>query len=119
LLCIPNEDVQADFQADGELRLHWTAIDQVLAFALQALAVEPRTPEEHGVAHDNLSTRKVEFDVLSEISEASRKDPQASSYWPSHWKRVRKRYNTRACARCQPGASTPKHSSIEGSGTEQ
>ncbi|OJZ88844.1 hypothetical protein ASPFODRAFT_205918 [Aspergillus luchuensis CBS 106.47] len=43
LLCIPNEDVQADGQADGELRLHWTAIGQVLAFTFQALAVEPPT----------------------------------------------------------------------------
>ncbi|OKO92894.1 hypothetical protein PENSUB_12564, partial [Penicillium subrubescens] len=121
-LCIPNQDVQAD---DG-LRLHRTAIGQVLAFTLQALAVGPPTQEWHDAAHDKLTTWKVEYlDVLREIPETLRKDPRASNYRPSHWKRERKRdrkkHNTRsrARARCQPGASTPKHSSIEGSGSDQ
>ncbi|KAJ6134491.1 hypothetical protein N7523_000813 [Penicillium sp. IBT 18751x] len=121
-LCIPNQDVQAD----DELRLHRTAIGQVLAFTLQALAVEPPTQEWHDAAHDKLTTWQVEYlDVLREIPETLRKDPRASNYRPSHWKRERKRdrkiHNTRsrARARCQPGASTPKHSSTEGSDSDQ
>jgi hypothetical protein len=119
-LCIPNQDVQAD----DELRLHRTAIGQVLAFTLQALAVEPPTQEWHDAAHDKLTTWKVEYlDVLREIPETLRKDPRASNYRPSHWKRERKQdqkiHNTRSRASCQPGASTPKHSSTEGSGSDQ
>ncbi|PYI06187.1 metalloprotease m41 ftsh [Aspergillus sclerotiicarbonarius CBS 121057] len=119
-LCIPNQDVQAD----DELRLHRTAIGQVLAFTLQALAVEPPTQEWHDTAHKQLTTWEVEYlDVLREIPETLRKDPRASNYRPSHWKPERKRdrkiHNTRSRARCQPGASTPKHSSTEGSGSEE
>ncbi|KAJ5265170.1 uncharacterized protein N7525_007338 [Penicillium rubens] len=117
-LCIPNQDVQAD----DELRLHRTAIGQVLAFTLQALAVEPPTQEWHDAAHDKLTTWEVEYlDVLREIPETLRKDPRASNYRPSHWKRDQKIHNTRsrARARCQPGASTPKHSSTESSGSDQ
>ncbi|KAI2937975.1 hypothetical protein CBS147321_7505 [Aspergillus niger] len=121
-LCIPNQDAQADVQADDEMRLHRTAIGQVLAFTLQALAVEPPTQKWHDVAHDQLTTWKVEYlDVLREIPETLRKDPPASDYRPFHWKPDRKIHNTRARARarCQPGASTPKHSSTEGSGSDQ
>lgn len=63
--------------------------------------------------------------MLREIPETLRKDPRASNYRPSHWKRERKRnrkiHNTRsrARARCQPGASTSKHLSTEGSGSEE
>lgn len=61
--------------------------------------------------------------MLREIPETLRKDPRASNYRPSHWKRERKRdrkiHNTRSRARCQPGTSTPKHSSTEGSGSEE
>ncbi|KAJ6038648.1 uncharacterized protein N7446_012062 [Penicillium canescens] len=86
-LCIPNQDVQAD----DELRLHRTAIGQVLAFTFQALAVEPPTQEWHDAAHDKLATWKVEYlDVLREIPETLHKDPPASNYRPSHWKRERK-----------------------------
>ncbi|GKZ98622.1 hypothetical protein AnigIFM59636_004604 [Aspergillus niger] len=60
-LCIPNQDAQADVQADDEVRLHRTAIGQVLAFTLQALAVEPPTQQWHDVAHDQLTTWKVEY----------------------------------------------------------
>ncbi|KAI3093185.1 hypothetical protein CBS147333_10113 [Penicillium roqueforti] len=115
-LCIPNQDVQAD----DELRLHRTAIGQVLAFTLQALAAEAPPQEWHDVAHDKLTTWKVEYlDVLREIPETLREDPRASNYRPSHWKRDRKVRNTRSRAQCQPGASTPKHSSTEGSGSDQ
>ncbi|BCR99884.1 uncharacterized protein AKAW2_50226S [Aspergillus luchuensis] len=104
------------------MRLHRTAIGQVLAFTLQALSVEPPTQKWHDVAHDQLTTWKVEYlDVLREIPDTLRKDPPASDYRPSHWKPDRKIHNTRARARarCQPGASTPKHSSTEGSGSDQ
>ncbi|KAJ5142475.1 uncharacterized protein N7515_001262 [Penicillium bovifimosum] len=115
-LCIPNQDVQAD----DELRLHRTAIGQVLAFTLQALAAEAPSQEWHDVAHDKLTTWEVEYlDVLKEIPETLRKDPRSSNYRPSHWKRDRKVHNTRSRARCQPDASTPKHSSTEGSGSDQ
>ncbi|KAI3042158.1 hypothetical protein CBS147353_11859 [Aspergillus niger] len=80
-LCIPNQDAQADVQADDEVRLHRTAIGQVLAFTLQALAVEPPTQQWHDVAHNQLTTWKVEYlDVLREIPETFRKDPPASNY---------------------------------------
>jgi hypothetical protein len=94
-LCIPNQDVQAD----DELRLHRTAIGQVLAFTLQALAVEPPTQEWHDAAHDKLTTWEVEYlDVLREIPETLRKDPRAANYRPSHWKRDRKKNTTHALA---------------------
>lgn len=114
-LCIPNQDVQAD----DELRLHRTAIGQVLAFTLQALAADAPSQEWHDEAH-KLTTWEVEYlDVLREIPETLRKDPPASNYRPSHWKRDPKIHNTRSRARCQPDASTPKHSSTEGSGSEE
>ena len=115
-LCIPNQDVQPD----DELRLHRTAIGQVLAFTLQALAAETPPQAWHDVAHDKLTTWEVEYlDVLKEILETLRKDPRSSNYRPSHWKRDRKVHNTRSRARCQPEASTPKHLSPEGSGSDQ
>ncbi|GKZ96826.1 hypothetical protein AnigIFM59636_011344 [Aspergillus niger] len=61
LLCMPNQDAQADVQADDEVRLHRTAIGQVLAFTLQALAVEPPTQKWHDVAHDQLTNWKVKY----------------------------------------------------------
>jgi hypothetical protein len=51
-LCIPNQDVQAD----DECRLHRTAISQVLAFTLQALATEAPSQEWHNAAHAELTT---------------------------------------------------------------
>ncbi|KAL2810711.1 hypothetical protein BDW59DRAFT_168107 [Aspergillus cavernicola] len=60
-LCIPNQDVQAD----DELRLHRTAIGQVLAFTLQTLAAEAPTQEWHDAADDKLTTWEVEYlDIL-------------------------------------------------------
>ncbi|PYH64006.1 uncharacterized protein BO88DRAFT_458501 [Aspergillus vadensis CBS 113365] len=52
--------------ADGELRLHRTAIGQVPAFTLQALAIGPAT-RWHVMAHDQLITWKVE--VLNKLRE--------------------------------------------------
>ncbi|KKK17251.1 hypothetical protein ARAM_001828 [Aspergillus rambellii] len=111
-LCIPNQDVQAD----NEWHLHRTAIGQVLAFALQALAVEAPSQEWYDTANEKLSTWEVEYlDILRLIPETIRKDPPASNYRPSHWKQEPKAHHTRSRARCQPGISTPQHSSTEGS----
>ncbi|KAJ6102876.1 hypothetical protein N7486_005303 [Penicillium sp. IBT 16267x] len=115
-LCVPNQDVKAD----DEWRLHRTAIGQVLAFTLQTLGVEAPSQEWHDKAHEELTTWKVEYlDVLRGIPETIRKDPPASIYRPSHWKPVLKAHYTRSRARCQPGSSTPKHSSTEGSGSDE
>ncbi|KAJ5959155.1 uncharacterized protein N7479_006305, partial [Penicillium vulpinum] len=63
---------------------------------------------------------EVEYlNVLKEIPETLRKDPRSSNYRPSHWKRDRKVYNIRSSARCQLDVSTLKHSSPEGSGSDQ
>ncbi|CAG8878831.1 unnamed protein product [Penicillium nalgiovense] len=106
--------------ADDELRLHRTAIGQVLAFTLQALAAEAPSQEWHDAAHDKLKTWEVEYlDVLRKIPETLLKDPRASNYRPSHWKLEPKTHNTRSCARCKPDMSTPKHSSTEGSGSDE
>ncbi|KAK9847087.1 hypothetical protein MYU51_020491 [Penicillium brevicompactum] len=115
-MCIPNQDVQAD----DELRLHRTAIGQVLAFTLQALAAEAPSQEWHDAAHDKLKTWEVEYlDVLRKIPETLRKDPRTSNYRPSHWKLEPKTHNTRSRARCKPDMPTPKHSSTEGSGSDE
>jgi hypothetical protein len=116
-LCVPNQDVQVDDQC----RLHRTAIGQVLAFTLQALAAEAPSQEWHDTADDELTTWKVEFlDILREIPETLRSQgPPTSIYRPSHWKKEPKTHNTRSRARCQPGSSTPKHSSAEESGSEE
>ncbi|KAJ5794985.1 hypothetical protein N7457_001584 [Penicillium paradoxum] len=116
-LCVPNQDVQGNDQC----RLHRTAIGQVLAFTLQALAAEAPSQEWHDTAHDELTTWKVEYlDILREIPETVRSQGRPTSiYRPSHWKLEPKIHNTRSRARCQPGISTPKHSSAEGSGSEE
>ncbi|KAJ5847121.1 hypothetical protein N7534_010790 [Penicillium rubens] len=114
-LCVPNQDVQANDQ----YRLHRTAVGQVLAFTLQALAAKAPSQKWHDTAHDKLSTWKVEYlDILREIPETVRTQGRpTSNYRPSHWKFEPKRHNTRSRARCQPGNSTPKHSSTEDSGS--
>lgn len=67
-----------------------------------------------------MTTWEVEYlDVLRQIPETLRKDPPASNYRPLHWKRDPKIHNTRSRARCQPRVSTPKHSSTDGSGSDQ
>ncbi|RJE24581.1 hypothetical protein PHISCL_03059 [Aspergillus sclerotialis] len=50
--CVPTQDVQAD----DESRLHRTAVGQLLAFTLQALAAEASSQEWHDTAHGDLST---------------------------------------------------------------
>ena len=114
-MCVPNQDVQAD----DEWCLHRTAIGQVLAFTLQALAAKAPSHEWHDAAHEKLSTWKVEYlDILRDILETVRKDPPASNYRPSHWKPEPKTHNTRSRTRCKPGVSTPKPSSSEGSDSD-
>ncbi|KAJ5267854.1 hypothetical protein N7478_010662 [Penicillium angulare] len=100
-------------------RLHRTAIGQVLAFTLQPLATEAPHQEWYDAAHDELRTWKVEYiDILRDIPETMRSQSQRTSiYRPSHWKFEPKKHNTRSRARCQPGISTLKHSSAEGSGS--
>ena len=110
-LCVPNQDVQAG----DECRLHRTAIGQVLAFTLQALAAKAPSHEWHDTARKKLSTWEVEYlDILRSIPETVRKDPPASNYRPSNWKPEPKIHNTRSRTRCKPGMSTPSHSSSEG-----
>ncbi|KAG0154822.1 hypothetical protein PDIDSM_392 [Penicillium digitatum] len=71
-LYIPEDDPTV---ADDELRLHRTAIGQVLAFTLQALAAKAPSQEWHDAAYDKLETWDVEYlDVLRKIPETLRKD---------------------------------------------
>lgn len=114
--CNANQDVQPD----DELRLHRTAIGQVLAFTLQALAAEAPPQEWHDMAHDKLTTWEVEYlDVLKDFPETLRKDPRSSNYRPSHWKRDWKVHNTLSRSRSRPDESTSTHSSTENSSSDQ
>jgi hypothetical protein len=91
--CASNQDVQAD----DVFRLHRTAVGQVLAFSLQALAAKGVSQEWLDAAHEKLSTWNIEYlDVLRDIPETIRKEPLPSSYRPSHWKPYPKTYNTRS-----------------------
>ncbi|KAL4888051.1 hypothetical protein BDV59DRAFT_189431 [Aspergillus ambiguus] len=111
-LCVPNHDVQTD---DGD-RLHRSAVGQMLAFTLQALAAEAPSQEWHDTAQEQLLTWKVEYlDVLRHIPETIRKEPPPSNYRPSRWKPDPKTHNTRSRARCQADRSTPANSPGEGS----
>ncbi|RHZ44725.1 uncharacterized protein CDV56_101514 [Aspergillus thermomutatus] len=114
-LCIPYQDVQAG----EESRLHRTAVGQMLAFTLQALAAEAPSQEWHDAAYRNLSTWEVEYlNVLRDIPETIRKEPPSSNYRPSHWKPILKTHNTRSRARCNPGISTPQGSPSEDSDSD-
>ncbi|EDN09040.1 predicted protein [Histoplasma mississippiense (nom. inval.)] len=114
-LCVPNKDVLED----DEHRLHRTAIGQMLAFTLQALAAEPPSQEWKETADKELATWEVEYlDVLRGIPETIRKEPPPSNYRPSHWKPVLKKHNTRSRARCKQDASTPHGSPNEDSSSD-
>lgn len=114
-LCVPNQDVQAD----DEYRLHRTAVGQVLAFTLQALAAELPSQEWHDTAHGKLSTWEVEYlDVLRDIPETIRKEPPPSVYRSSSWKSFHKTYNTRSRRRCRPDPMTPEGPLSGGSGSD-
>ncbi|KAE8408328.1 hypothetical protein BDV37DRAFT_296485 [Aspergillus pseudonomiae] len=115
-LCIPNKDVNPE----DKYHLHRTAVAQVLAFTLNALAAEPPPQSWFDAARQNLSTWKVEYlNVLKDIPESVRKDPPSSEYKPSYWKPMeRSPYHTRARGRCQPNQTTPQGSS-GGSSTDE
>ncbi|EYE94545.1 uncharacterized protein EURHEDRAFT_378011 [Aspergillus ruber CBS 135680] len=94
-LCFPNQDVQAG----DESCLHQTAVGQMLAFTLQALAAEAPSQEWYNTAHEQLSTWKVEYlDVLRDIPETIRKEPPPSNYRPSYWKLNSKTQYTFPCS---------------------
>jgi hypothetical protein len=115
-LCVPNQDVQAG----DESRLHRTALGQMLAFTLKALAAEAPSQEWHNTAHEQLSTWKVEYlDVLHDIPETIRKEPPPSNYRPSYWRPSPKTHNTRSRARCNPGVSTPAESPSKSSDDDE
>ncbi|KAL4866878.1 hypothetical protein BDV12DRAFT_187081 [Aspergillus spectabilis] len=96
-----------------------TAVGQMLAFTLQALAAEALSQGWHDTAHKQLSTWKVEyFDVLRDIPESIRKEPPPSNYRPSYWKPNIKTHNTCSHARCKPDVSTPEISPSESSDGE-
>ena len=114
-LCIPNKDAQTG----DESCLHQTAVGQMLAFTLQALAAEAPSQEWHDSAHEQLSTWKVEYlDVLRDIPETIRKEPPPSNYRPSYWKPNPKTHKTRSQHRCNPGVSTPEGSPSERSDSD-
>ncbi|KAL4941663.1 hypothetical protein BDV06DRAFT_193960 [Aspergillus oleicola] len=116
-LCVPNKDVRAGDKS----RLHRTAMGQMLAFTLQALAAKAPSQDWHDTADEQLSTWKVEYlDVLRHIPETIRKEPPPSNYRPSHWKPLpSKTHNTRSRARCNPGVSTPEGSPSESSDSDE
>lgn len=94
-LCVPNQDMQADYES----RLRRTAMGQMLAFTLQALAAESPSQEWHDTADEQLSTWNVEYlDVLRNIPETIRKSPPSSNYRSSHWKRKPKTHDIRSGA---------------------
>ncbi|PWY67183.1 hypothetical protein BO70DRAFT_400648 [Aspergillus heteromorphus CBS 117.55] len=116
-LCVPNQDVdvaEEDVGIENGGRMHRTAVGQMLAFTLGALATPLPSQEWHDSA-DVLPTWKVEYlDVLRDIPESMRKDPPESNYRPSSWKAVqRSPYLTRSRASCQPPDTTPEHTSGE------
>ncbi|EKG09024.1 hypothetical protein MPH_14005 [Macrophomina phaseolina MS6] len=82
-VCIPNLDVQDD----DEGRLHRTAVAQVFAFVLRALAAE-RPPSSWHDAARALKKWEVEYiDILKTIPETVRKaSHDASTYKPRRWK---------------------------------
>ncbi|KJK62591.1 Chromatin assembly factor 1 complex p150 subunit N-terminal [Aspergillus parasiticus SU-1] len=108
-LCVPNRDVNPK----DKYHLHRTAVAQVLAFTLNALAAEPPSQDWFDAARKNLSTWKVEYlNVLKNIPEKIRKDPPSFEYKPSCWKPVeRSPYHTRSQGRCQPNQKTCQGSS--------
>lgn len=105
---------------DDEYRLHRTAVGQVLAFTLNALAAAPPSQEWHDAAQEKLSIWKVEYlDVLQGIPPSVRKEPPSSEYKPLSWKPVqRSPYNTRSRTHCQPSQITPGRSSGEGGSSD-
>lgn len=82
-LCVPNLDVQ---EAE-ENRLHRTAVAQVFAFVLRALAAEPAPQAWHDATLE-LKTWAVKYiDILKMIPETERKSGhEGFTYKPQRWK---------------------------------
>ncbi|KAJ9655814.1 hypothetical protein H2201_008724 [Coniosporium apollinis] len=81
-LSIPGSDVQED----DENRLHRTAVAQVSAFVLRALASGAPGQSWHDAAA-GLDTWAVEYiDILKKIPETVRRERPHSSYKPGRWK---------------------------------
>ncbi|KAK5146187.1 hypothetical protein LTR04_001103 [Oleoguttula sp. CCFEE 6159] len=96
-VCVPN----SDFEEDDENRLHRTAVAQVFALILGALASEPADQAWHDAAAE-LDIWAVEYmDILRKIPETIRKERNLSAYKPSRWKGFR-RSPIRTRSRCLP-----------------
>ncbi|GLB09318.1 hypothetical protein AtubIFM57258_005236 [Aspergillus tubingensis] len=104
-LLVPNRDVTDE----DELRLHRTAVAQVLAFTLNAVQAD-RPSQAWYDAADHLDTWEVEYlDILKQIPESARKEPPSSEYKPPSWKPVdRSPYMLRR--RCQPDFQSSRKS---------
>ncbi|ESZ89591.1 metalloprotease m41 ftsh [Sclerotinia borealis F-4128] len=77
---------QDDFQDKDEGSLHRTAVAQVAAFTLTALATELPGQSWHD-ATENLGTWDVEYiDILKSIPESARKAARTYLYKPGAWK---------------------------------
>lgn len=75
-----------DFRDEDENRFHRTAVAQITAFALNALATEAPGQSWHD-ATANLDTWAVEYiDILKRIPETIRKAPRHSAYKSGSWK---------------------------------
>lgn len=112
-LCIPN----LDYAADDENGLHRTAVAQVFAFILRALASEPPDQAWHDAAQQRLGLWEVEYiDILKEIPETERYVKESPGYIPGKWKGfVRSPIRTRSS--CMP-LSTRRFSQDETSDDE-
>ena len=96
-VCIPNLDAEED----SESGLHRTAVAQIFAFVLRALAVEP-PPQSWHDATAGLDSWAVEYiDILKKIPETVRRERDLSAYRPTRWKDfIRSPIRTRS--RCMP-----------------
>lgn len=87
-LSVPNTDVGEttgwEPESAGSNRLHLTAIGQVLIFTLRAMRQKPRDQEWQDKARINLKKWQVDYDeLLLQIPETERKEPESSEYRPS------------------------------------
>ncbi|KAJ9634904.1 hypothetical protein H2199_008768 [Coniosporium tulheliwenetii] len=116
-LSIPGSDVQED----DDNRLHRTAVAQVSAFVLRALASGAPGQSWHDAAA-GLDMWAVEYiDILKKIPETVRKERPHSSYRPGRWKgflrspiRTRSRRLAAACK--EPGDDGDNSGDADGDG---
>lgn len=97
-LCVPNLDVQEN----DENGFHRTAVAQVFAFVLRALAAKPPSQSWHDAAEE-LKIWAVEYiDILKKIPESERKPGyEGSTYKPQRWKEFQ-RSPIRTRSQCLP-----------------